>query len=235
MPPPAATNHVDGTAMVWADIAANIAAYRAWVNNVPLGDFAFKAVKREHLVKPDVKGFPDTSFQSTFQSAWWRTFGVDDPSASVDSAWGSRRTRFMCFMNAVGANERWRFPIGATIWLPAESHMEVGLTFDMHTRQDPAAVAYPNGAGAGALGGYFALVARPRSTGIERECDGSRRMVYPNDTGGAGTHSDSVRVCTAETWAAGWHDISLHYFLSTASLNIYQHTIGRVTMKIEAH
>lgn len=231
MPFPAGTVFADGTAMDFAALQANLDGYRGYVNNVPAADWGNAAIQREHLVKPVITG---DSIESSFQGVWWRTYGLEEAAALQQSEWGSRLRRLTWYPAILGAGERWRFPVGATLYLPTPSWVEVHVGAEAQSRQ-AAAVVTPNGAGlAGSvLGGYLTLRCRYRP--LRTEFDFGYRALYPISNALAYNSDGAVKLGFCQNFTDGHWDIALEYVKTGDAFDIYQFSLGRVTMKIEAH
>lgn len=234
---PTSTQHVDGTAMDWSIVAANLAAYRAWQNAIPLADLTDGSIRREHLVRPVIDGFPFNGIRGETQQVYFLSYGVFDRASPAPLSWGQRRNRITITPPAVGLGEKWRTPIGATVRLPYAAHVEISLSMEWQVRNPPpGGPIYPDGAGAGNTGGYFAFLRYERATDTETEMAASRLFVYPLETaGGTTTFNDRGHMLWAGTLAAGTWDLSLAYVRGSASVLMAQIDVSRLSGKIVAH
>ena len=220
--------------MLWSVIAANFAGYRNHANALAVADFDDAAVQREHIVKPRIRGFPHNGIESSFQGVWWRTYGLEEPVLDNLTA-GSVLRRLTWFPEELSAGDRWTFPVGATLHLPRQSWVEVHVGCDVQVVHDNA-VLNPNGASLAnsVVGGYLFVGLRHRETGAELEPDEGRCDLYPQN-GVSPPHLDPKKFGIAQELAGGTWDIVLRYAKTTGAEGIYQFSLGRVTMKLEAH
>jgi hypothetical protein len=239
MPAPTFTTHVDGTVMDWSAIAADFTTFRTWLNTgIVNADWADGSVRREHLVAPVIRGFPSTGLESTFQGILWREFGNQEADAGTALQWGSTVERLTVFPALLGKDNRWRTPMGATLFLPVDSDVEVNLQAALHVVQNTATVTYPTGAGVdatGANGGRYLITGFNRVTGAEVDFGESEYPVFPMNFATDYQANDSVRCVAHRRLTAGTWDIQFVYDIRDGSVVVWQHDLSRVTMKIEVH
>lgn len=231
--------YVDGNVMSWGQLAADFAAARVYSNEITIADIAAASVRREHLVRPFITGFPLNSFESDFQGTFWRSFGMDEPTALTTSDWGARRNRltWIPFVND-GIRARWYFPIGFSFSIPESRDIEVlcSLEFQNRGQLPPGGPFYPTGGGAGDLGGYFRIHTYERSTGIERIFPAFDQQVYPNETNPGGIlHHDRVQLAMADVLTAGAWDVYLVYDRDLAPGDLEQFDLSRCYLTGEVY
>lgn len=238
MPFVAPVTHANGTVMSWSDIASNASAFRAWYNDIPVGDLVAGGIRREHLVKPSLDLF---GFRSPHQQLHPISFGLGEADALTPDEWGSRveRLTIIPFVNESVGNV-WKLPIGATIYCPVSRQVEVHLSLEWQVRNDENNPTYPDGAGGpanAAIGGYFILHSFVRSTGVDTPFEPGRQAVYPIEGAAAGAlpyHNDHGHVSLIETFGAGAEvDIYLAYHRETAPTALERIDVSRVQGVIE--
>lgn len=227
------TNHADGSAMTWTSIAANMTALRNWCNAVPVADVAASAIRREHLVRPVIQGFPLQGSFSTLQAVYSQEYGTNE-HVQTSSEWGATRRRipFNPTVND-GVDEHWYLPLSRTIRLPRECDVEVHASFMVRIVADVP--RYPDGAGGplnAARGGFFSIHYRSRTTGVEAEAsDGTQHTYPPSGAGDAAV--DRVHVSMVETLAAGVWDLMLVYHRGSSPTTLHQIDVTRAHLSVE--
>ena len=229
----------DGTVMDWAAVAANNSDFRIWSSQVPVGDVNAGAIRREHLVRPVVDGFPVNGFLSTFQIGIEANYGLGSPIGQMATDWGSKRRRLALNPPVVdGVTETWHFPIGATIRLLRAFDIEILCTLEWQTRADVAAgVSYPDGIGGGARGGYLAIHSRDRTTNVENQYFAGLQHLYPEQVAGGGNptgpNHETGLVVGIGTFGPGVVDFGLVYHRANAPNGLRQIDFSRIQMTIE--
>lgn len=236
------TLHSDGTVISWEEIAANAADARAWVNAIPDADIDDGVIRREHLVRPIVSGFPIQGMVSTLQEAHTADFGVEGTGADVhqDEAWGALPDRYTIvpLMND-GDEEVWRTPLARTIHLHREADVEVHAIFQSKVTADGDAASYPDGASGpanAARAGHFILHVTERSTGTLTKATSGLQHVYPPEAGAspkAEDSYDSVHLSFVDTLDAGVWDFQVVYKRDSAPEEVSQIDLTRATLTIE--
>lgn len=229
------TAFTNGQPMSWAGVATNTDAFLNWNRQVPEGDVNAGAIRREHLVRPVIDGFPVGGFVSTMQIGLERSYGLDVPIGSMPADWGSRRRR-LSMIPAVndGILETWRLPIGATLRLVREMTIEVLCSLEWEVRSDATAF-YPNGAGGGDRGGFLAIHSHQRSTNTETADLRGLQHLYPQEPGFAEENHRQGMVALVRTFAAGVVDLSLCYHRGGAPVGVNQIDFSRIQMTIEGY
>lgn len=232
--------YVDGAVMTWGALASDFAAARTYLNEINIADVTAASVRREHLVRPFITGFPRNSFESDFQGCFWRSFGQEDATALTPNDWGARRNRLTWIPKVNdGVRARWFFPIGFSFSIPETREIEALCTLEFQNRAtNPAAggPVYPDGAGAGNLGGYFRLHTYERSTAIERIYPHGDQQCYPNDAGaGLALHHDKVQIAIQDTLLAGEWDLYLVYDRDLAPSSLEQFDMSRCYLTGEVY
>lgn len=231
--------------MDWTTIATENAAFRSWVNQIPIGDLAAASIRRENLVRPNLQGFPLDGSEGGLQQAFGSSYGLLEPTAMKPPEWGSRRRRLACNPFKVsGYGDLWRFPIGKTLRLLRASDVEVHITFEYQTRADPpggtAGAFYPDGLGSGNRCGYFSCNRLNRSDLDDNEFAGGIMHAYSLQPGGAGAtggpNHTYGHVCWIGNVAVGVYDFQLVYnrnSSATGAADLYQLDISRVQVDVE--
>lgn len=222
--------------MVWSDIAANLALARTWLNDIPDTDVQDASVEREHLVRPQILGFPSNRTYSGFQQVFRQTFGLGGTEALTPQEWVSKMDRLTIRPEAVnGVSSRWLLPLGTTMFLPYQSDLSVLFSCDLQARTDPVAGPfYPDGAGAGQIAGSFRFLVYDRQTLVSTER--ALRVLYPTEPAiigpFGGLTTDRIHMLTTFTLDPGHYDIGMAYYEPAPVVE--QFDLTRITFHIEA-
>ncbi len=221
-------DHSNGSRMEWADIQANIDNAREWVNDIPPEDTADSAIRREHLVRPVILGFPSRGMFSTLQQAQYADLG---PNASPgqpfnNEALGAAKDRLTIIPGiSDGSTGVWRTPLARTLRLHRTSDVEVHASFWAIVVADGTLVLHPDGAGAGDVAGYFALHGFRRGAAAATVSNRGRQDVYYS--------ANRVHLTMVDTFPAGVLELSVVYHHNGASSDIQQIDLTRATFSVE--
>lgn len=236
--PASFTPHVDGDPMRWSEVAANMAAGRAWLNAIPAADIADGAIQREALVRPRILGFPNQGFESGFQRAFWASHGLPNHNALFGREWGSRVERYLIKPERLpSGTSRWITPISRTVYFPFDVDLDVQASFEAGIRGGETNPVYPNGAGLAnsEVSGRFRWHVYARDTDTETSDADGEQEVYPTEGPAAGTsqsYTDQVHVSLVTSLDAGTYDLYVVYHLDTGTVS--QIDLSRVMVVGEA-
>lgn len=239
MPYVAPNNPLDSTATSWTQIAANFADLRAYLNAIPVADVAARAVQREHVVAPIVRGYPHDRYESEVQLRGGHGFGQLATPGTHAGTWGARVERLTIIPRYV--DPRWYLPIGWTLHTPdpwgLARQVEVEIHGTAHVRAEhfTAGLLYPDGAGAGEKAGRLEIRVRDRTTGIWTPSLGGACDLYPQDYSGiaVGVRGEPFRcVYVGDLVAGRVYDLVLCYVRDTAPDGIDQIDLSEITAKI---
>lgn len=237
-----------GAVMQAGELEGEFALIRAWLNNVPSADITAGTLPREALVRPEVGGFPDPGFRSSFELAAHSRFAVDKPDRFIHREWGSCPDRLTVIPKVHdGVNKLWRTPIGRTFYSPVAFTLSVTCSFDLFVRNNTTGPYYPDGAGTpvgAATGGYFLFYMFDRDGlgakfGTETPVTTSIREVYPIDYPPGNppetTTNDHVVMWANLGTLSGGHtyDVQLVYDQDTGSDSIDQLDLTRIHFELE--
>lgn len=238
--------------MLWADVRANLDSAISYLNATSNNDIDDATIRREHLVRPVVRGFPIYGSEGEFQLLFGTEYGLQVPERINDTQWASRVDRLPMRPQehaGEGTTKRIILPIGKPLDLVrASSSVEIACTFEYHhCVQEVGGVIlppfYPDGAGGPAsarLAGEFLLGTVNRSTGALSAYSESHQAAYPlalsTSTGNVARH-DAFQLYAGLTLAAGRHDVVLIYDVSVVDLTTlyttWQVEISRVQLSVE--
>ena len=225
----------DGTAVTWAGIEANRDDFIAWANAVPDGDVQAAAIKREHLARPSIFGFPVNGLKSTFQSLLGQTVFGYGGDFQDESSFASRHERmFFDPYRDVDNDGRLFLPIGKRVEVDLRARVvEAHCTFDYQS-QSNAGYDYPTG-GATGTAGHFSLFAYSHSLKTITELNQSRQDAYSiqSPLGSATIHRDNFHLSHTATFAAGTWDVFLGYVLDGTTTNLFQIDLTRIAFTCE--
>ena len=230
---------VDGTTMQWSAVQTNIDDARTWLNLIPDADISVGGVRREHLVRPQIKGWPVEGVEGGVQAAYGSDFGTNLPDVFQDSEWGNTPERITIVPTVSdGVSRTIRTAAAKTFYVWQDNYVSVVLTADMLIRSNTANYRHPFGAGPGVdtLGGYFSLHFYDLQQRTENELQGSRRWVYVMDdtTIASVFHNGSlVLYGNRQLTQAGWHEVQLCYHLNAAASPIEQIDLTRLQLHTE--
>lgn len=236
--PASFTPHVAGDPMSWADLAANFAAARAWLNDIPAADIADGVIQREALVRPRILPFPNQAFESGFQRAFWMSYGLPSHDALFGREWGSRVERFLVKPDRLPTNaDRWVTPISRTVYFPFAVDIDVQAHFEVCVRGPVDDPVYPDGAALAnsEVSGRFRWHVYARDTDTETSFAAGEQEVYPTEGPGVGTtqsYTDQVHLSLVTSLAAGTYDLFVCYHLDDATVS--QVDVSRVMVVGEA-
>jgi|SRR5688572_1203623 len=233
------TPHSNGDVMSWADIQANATDARAWVNDIPNADIDDGSIRREHLVRPVLLGYPVEGSHSTVQEAHTATKGVQGTGMDLvrNAPWGALKERYILIpkMND-GGSQLIRTPLGRTLQLFRASYVEVHAFFACMSKADGTAASYPDGAGGPAnavRGGYFALHVYDRASKTDDEFTAGLQHVYTPDPT-AEERWDKFIVSYVGNLDEGVYDFQLVYHLSGGPDDeLFQLNLTRATLTVE--
>lgn len=237
--PPVFTNVVDGNLALWAGVQANIDAARNWVNDIPDADIAVGGIRREHLVRPQLRGFPVNGVEGGVQAAYFHERATLLPDTALDPEWSANPRRLTIIpTTSDGTTRVIRTGVAGTFYVWADNWVSVVFTADMQVRSNSQAYRHPFGAGAGVdtLGGYFSLHFFDVTGQADNELVGSRRYIYPtDDTGAGGFAHEAALGCYANRHltTAGFYEVQLCYHIDAATSPIEQIDLSRIQLHIE--
>ena len=246
MPYAAPNLPLDTTSTSWTELSENFDDLRAYLNAIPSADVVNRSVRREHLVAPTVRGYPQDRFESEVQLRGGHEFGTLVSPGVSPAAWGARVERLTIVPRSV--DPRVYLPIGWTLYtsdpwtasLARQVEVEVHGSAQVRVDWNDPLVRYPDGAGAGAKAGRLELRARDRTTGIWVPSLGGACDLYPQDyrIGGVTEGFAQVRgepwrcVYVGDLVAGRVYDLVLSYVRDTAPLGIRQIDLSEITAKI---
>lgn len=235
------TPHVDGTAMSWVDIEANLAAIRTWANDVPVADLLAGTIARESLVRPVIAGFPLSAYQSDFQRTFWQQLGMDEPDAVIPTEWGGRVRRLSIRpINLKGQDGLFRTAISRTVYFPVSTDIDLHATFEVQIRNAANDPVYPDGAGTfgnEATAGYFSWHVYNRATQAETEFLTGLQRLNPIESAAATAqpeHLDQCLVSYVGALVAGTYDFTLVYHREDCPDSVDQIDLSRIGVVGEA-
>ncbi|HEY6866246.1 MAG TPA: hypothetical protein VI792_03250 [Candidatus Eisenbacteria bacterium] len=240
--PPVFSTFVDGTVMDPAAVAANFAAARAWLNDIPNADIVDGSIRREHLVRPMIRGFPWEGVEHTpgggCQAAMGSSIGLLQPDVIADSEFSSLAQRLTIVpVVSNGVTRTIRTAVAKTFHVASDNYVSAVVTADMEIRQDPGAAIHPFDLGPGtqAVAGYFSLHFYNLSTNADSN-NGARRFIYPMDQSNAGNLVHQAPLFVANSLriqTPGFHEVQLCYHINAAASVIDQIDLARVMLHVE--
>lgn len=240
MPYVAPNNPLDSTLSSWTQVSANFADLRAYLNAVPVADVAARAVRREHVVAPIVRGYPHDRMESEAQIRAGHGFGQLVTPGTLEETWGSRVERLTVVPRYVDPVAY--LAVGWTLYVPdawgLSRQFEIQVRGSAHVRGDPflAATQYPTGAGAGAKAGRLEVRRRDRVTSTWSTFPAGASDLYSEDYGGAGVagvRGDPWRcVYVGDLVAGRVYDLVLTYVRDTAPDGIDQIDLSEISASL---
>lgn len=224
---------VTGPGLAISELWTNVDDFRTWLNSVPDGDVADNSILREHVVRPQVLGFPVNGFLGALQRAYLQEIGIGGPDLIDHSEWGPILERVAIVPRVTnGVEERFVTCIGRTFDLESNSDVRAMLTMAWAVAAADTATG-PDGVGGGEQGGHFAFYLRDRSDGSLTKFSPSTNHVYPFDTGQYGDRHDWGILAYVESHPAGTYDLVLVYHRDLAPDEVHQIDITRAQLSME--
>lgn len=235
-------DHIAGTVMSWSDIQANLDLARAWVNAIPVADLSADSIRREHLVRPIITGFPQNAMVGPMQSVHRQRLFTNRPDLVRWQGWGATPDRLT--VHPPSTNKQtgvWRLPVGATIDVRRTSpNVLATVSFDANIRANTAnRIYYPNGSGEGNAGGHFAFHWFEFATGVDHEIPMSARYVSPLDAAPGATLSnyiDDINCFASRQFAPpGTFQLQLCYHPDRNPTVVDQIDLAKIELSIEVY
>lgn len=240
---------VNGQVMTWAGIQQNLDDARAWLHDIPVEEVTASTVRREHLIRPRIGGFPTDGLEGEFQGIWQMSLGLGRADCLYREEWGSNPDRLTIIpVQNDGVNQVWRLPVGRTVYAPVEvCACVVHCSFDLQARNAYTGPYYPQGAsGSGEeMGGHFQVHVFNRNDEDETQHTHSIRQVYPlmyatvgPPVGSNHPWTDKVQMTAAFQIDGGHHyDVGVVYHQRTnndeASEDLHQFDLTRIQFVLE--
>ena len=226
----------------WTELSSNFDDLRSYLNAIPVADVAARSVRREHLVAPTVRGYPQDRFESEVQLRGGFENGTAVSPGTSPAAWGARVERLTIVPRHV--DPRVYLPLGWTLYttnpwgLARQVEIEIHGSVQVRVDWNDPLTRYPDGAGAGAAAGRLEIRVRDRTTGIWVPSLAGACDLFPQDYA---TPPDGFRSVRGEPWrcvhvgdlvAGRVYDLVLSYVRDTAPLGIRQIDLSEITAKI---
>lgn len=240
--PPVFNAFVPGNVMLWADVQANLDIGRLYLNDIPNADIATGGIRREHLVRPRIQGFPVEGVEGGAQAAYGRTYGTQQPDVAPDLEWGSLSKRITIIPTASnGVTRAIPTAIAKTFFVWTDNYASFVLSADCQIRANNNVAIHPFDAGPGtqAVGGYFAIHVYDLNANTDTELVGSRRYIYPMDhSNGAGPvtsfHQQQILMYgERHLTTPGWYESQVWYHVDAAASTIDQIDLSRIQLHVE--
>ena len=225
------TSPNNGDPVVWeGEIQDALTTFRDYYNRINVADVTTGSLRTEHLVRPRMA----VDFDGEARLIAPMSYGLLENDGVDPTTWAIRQRRMTISPSKYAAGEVWRIPLGRTIRLAAEAIVEFDCTFAYQVRGLTSGPIYPDGAGAGSVGGFLSLRAYERSTATETEFPVTRNTVYPMEP--FGFFQSSAKMHLRRTaFAAGAWDFYIGYARNGGPITLAQIDISRFVGKIEAH
>lgn len=230
-----ATVLADGDTIDWSDIETNRDDFIDWANNIPDADVQAAAIKREHLARPSIFGFPIGGLHGTFQQLIGHQVFPFGGDFQDEDSFASRHERMFWWpYYDVDNNGRLFLPVGKRITVDLKSRVyEAHCTFDYQS-QAAEDYNYPVGGSPG-VAGYFALFIYNHATKTVGELNQSRQDAYSiqSPLGSATIHRDHFHLSHTASVGAGTYDVFLGYVLGDTLPDMTQIDITRIAFTCE--
>lgn len=223
----------DTDVMSWGThIGANMLLARAWLNGgVLTTDLNASEVVRDHVVRPEILGFPQYGLEGRIQHSYGTLTNHEGAPGSTGPDWATHRNRDTIYPYYVQATEIWRTRFGKTLRFDTDGgNIYASFHGNIKSSQEPN-TGYPDGAsGANThLGGRLVICYTRRETGVKStEVEHSRYFVYPELL-------DQFDCRARFIVSAGTYDVFLAYRRGTASADstAFQFDLRNVQWVIE--
>ncbi len=222
---------------------------RDWLNDgIVVGDIAATSIKRSHLYRPDVYGFPQTGAIGPTQGVWVRQANLSSPATrpgAIDGSLNNLRLFLARAADRTSIFPEYLFDSGsfriasmaARVEVTTSSVVEISANWEAvaqvnQTNVSPAGSAtapdYPDTAGAFSL--YY-----QEYDGSETVCAGTQRRINSNvyDIGDPILRMNLFNASWVGTLSAGTYDFWLRYDLLSAGTEVEQIILGVRSLKIE--